>query len=218
MFKLLLFIGCLLSLTANPSEQAVVFDFGGVVAETKSSFLIDFFSRTLNLDRKEIRPVLVQMLDYVKKGGTERAFWELYGESRNVKIGPDWFNEYDSVIRSSVVPNLGTFEIIKELKKQGYQTALLSDINEYQARYLRNLGLYDPFDPVLLSYQTGFEKPTPEAFQNLIKELGKEPSHIVFIDDRVENVEGASKVGIDGIHFKNADDLKSELKTRGFDL
>lgn len=41
------------------------------------------------------------------------------------------------------------------------------------------------------------------------------PSQVVFIDDRKSNVDAAIEVGIDGIHFLDADQLAMELRQRG---
>jgi 2-haloacid dehalogenase len=38
------------------------------------------------------------------------------------------------------------------------------------------------------------------------------PSFAIFIDDNLRNVQGAEAVGINGIHFLNAQQLKDELK------
>jgi FMN phosphatase YigB (HAD superfamily) len=89
------------------------------------------------------------------------------------------------------------------------------DVTQLQAKVIRELGYYDYFDPVILSYQTGVEKPAPGAFQALLKALKIPASKVIFIDDKIENVNGAKKHGIDALHFLNPAQLKEELKSRG---
>lgn len=62
------------------------------------------------------------------------------------------------------------------------------------------------------------KKPNPEAFQTLLQKLKLPASSVLFIDDRIENVEAARKQGIDSIQFISPEQLKEELEKRGFDL
>ena len=72
--------------------------------------------------------------------------------------------------------------------------------------------------PVLLSYEIGVKKPNPEAFKILLQKLQLSASFVIFIDDRIENVEAAKNQGIDAILFVNPSQLKDELEKRGFYL
>lgn len=100
----------------------------------------------------------------------------------------------------------------------GYQTGMLSDVTQYQAEVIRKMGYYDLFHPVLLSYEIGVKKPNPEAFKILLETLQKPASHVLFIDDRQENIESAKSLGIDSIQFISPEQLKKELEERGLEL
>ena len=97
---------------------------------------------------------------------------------------------------------------MKALQIHGYQTAMHSDATQYQAEIIRKMGYYDLFTPVVLSCEIGVKKPNPEAFQILLKKLKQPASSVLFIDDRIENVEAAKIQGIDAIHFINPKQLK----------
>ncbi len=49
----------------------------------------------------------------------------------------------------------------------------------------------------------GFNKESIEAFNGVIKEIGKKPEEITFVDDKVENIEPARKAGLKTIHYHN---------------
>ena len=95
---------------------------------------------------------------------------------------------------------------------------MLSDVTQYQAEIVRKIGYYDLFSPVLLSYEIGVKKPNPEAFKILLEKLQKPASSVIFIDDKIENVEAARNFGIDSIHFTNPGQLKKELTDKGLSL
>lgn len=54
-------------------------------------------------------------------------------------------------------------------------------------------------------------KPEPEIYQILLNRYGLKADETVFIDDIPENVEGAEKVGIHGILFTTAQEVKDRL-------
>lgn len=214
----ILFCFCLLATNLSSLQSkdiVVVFDFGGVVAQADTvqmkSFLMDSFS----ISKEELSKAFRAMQSHVSTGGSEKQFWEQYAVAREITLPKDWFDQYRVVIRQSIHEIPGTLAIIRKLQCQGYRTAMLSDVTEYQAKIIREIGYYDLFNPVLLSYKIGVNKPRPEAFQILLQTLQSPASQVIFIDDRIENVEGAKKLGIDAIQFLDPRQLQQELEQRG---
>lgn len=218
------FIACILLLSAttqaaHPDKiKAVVFDFGGVIATVNTAQLAEFFTTHLCIDKKTLKEAMKEMQTYVSKGGSEEDFWEKYAISLGRPLPDHWFSRFDRVIQNSIIEIPESILIVKELQRQGYQTALLSDVTQYQANILRKLGYYSLFNPVLLSYETGVEKPNPDAFKNLLRKLKLPADSVIFIDDKMDNVEGAKNLGIDSIHFLNPNQLKQDLEKRGIKL
>ena len=105
-------------------------------------------------------------------------------------------------------------QLVSSLKQQVH-VALFSNIDMRRAELVRAWGHYEPFDTCALSYQIGIENPHRRAFEILLDQLGLEAREVVFIDDKMENVEGAKAVGIDAIPFENAAQVKRELHKRG---
>jgi epoxide hydrolase-like predicted phosphatase len=207
------------TLTATPTDvQVVVFDFGGVVAKVNTSQLKNFFTSTVNISDSELSDAFREMQVYVSQGGTESDFWEQYAITHEKNLPLGWFDQFDNIFREAFEEIPETIQIIKELQAQGYKTTLLSDMTEHQAKIICQMGYFDLFHPLFLSYQTGVKKPDPEAFKILLKGLNLPPTHLIFIDDRNENVEAAKKEGIDAIQFSNPEQLKEELKKRGCNL
>jgi len=57
----------------------------------------------------------------------------------------------------------------------------------------------------------GFKKPAVEIYQKAIEWASVEPKKILFIDDMKKHVEVAISLGMQGIHFTSASQLKEEL-------
>jgi len=59
------------------------------------------------------------------------------------------------------------------------------------------------FDKVYLSHRIGMRKPNAEAFEIILKEHNLKPKHTLFIDDSIQHIEAANKLGIQTIHIKD---------------
>lgn len=218
---ILCLVSFFMSVATAQAEQpikAVVFDFGGVIAQADTTQMSNFLINSFNINKEELSSALRDMQTYVSKGGSEKQFWEQFAISKKISLPNDWFDQFGIVIKKSITEMPESLLIVKTLQSQGYQTAMLSDVTQYQAEIIRKMGYYDLFTPVLLSYEIRVKKPNPEAFQILLKKLNLPASSVLFIDDRMENVEAAKKQGIDSIQFVNPEQLKKELEKRGFDF
>ena len=58
-------------------------------------------------------------------------------------------------------------------------------------------------------------KPEPAVFRNLLATLGFRPEDALFIDDELEYVEGARRVGLRGHHYRSVTGLRRELAGLG---
>lgn len=77
--------------------------------------------------------------------------------------------------------------------------------------YMRHVPLFNAFSTVVLSFEVGSMKPDEELFRRAIEQLNCPPDDCVFIDDLAENVAGAEKFGMLGIHYLPGTDLRSEV-------
>ena len=71
------------------------------------------------------------------------------------------------------------------------------------------------FDGRLVSGEEKTRKPFPDFYQKLIDRFSIDPSKALFIDDNLRNIKAGESLGIRGIHFTNAADLKRKLTELG---
>ena len=67
------------------------------------------------------------------------------------------------------------------------------------------------FDKKIFSYDIGSIKSDQQTFRTVLNQTQILADETIFIDDNEVNVKRAEEVGIKGIVFKNAEQLKSEL-------
>jgi putative hydrolase of the HAD superfamily len=93
--------------------------------------------------------------------------------------------------------------------------ALNNEARETNDYRFEKFGLRDVFDVALSSCYLGLRKPEVAIYRRALDILGRPAERVLFIDDRPENVAGATGVGMKGIVFKGAGELRGELVELG---
>jgi len=103
-----------------------------------------------------------------------------------------------------------TVELLRELRDRGEHRllALTNWSNETFPVALERYDFLQWFEGIVVSGDEQTRKPFPDIYQTLLSRYEVDPAQAVFIDDAIKNVEGAENVGIRGIHFKNAAELR----------
>ncbi len=205
-FLTLLFTPILLS-----ASQVVVFDFGGVMAHPDRSVIVQFLCKTLPFAPEE---VVAELRSQIAREVPQADAWCAYGLERGIVLPDGWFSDFQTAQEAALGSDPEMYALVDELKGEGIQVALLSNIAARYGKIVRAFNLYDPFEPVLLSYEIGVEKPDPEAYEILLDRLGQPPEEVIFIDDLPENVEAARQMGIDAILFESPKQIREELERR----
>lgn len=202
------------SLIAAP--QAIVFDFGGVLTgEQNREAVVSFICQSFSFSREEFEAINQEKRQAIKSGKTDEEFWISYAQKKGIVLPVGWTETFKSVMKDAIGVNPKMYVLVDQLKKQQISVALLSNIDERLSKLIRDFGLYQPFEPCLLSCEIGFEKPNLKAYELLLKTLNLPANEVVFIDDRQENVDAAKIIGLDAILFISEQQLREELCIRG---
>jgi len=70
-------------------------------------------------------------------------------------------------------------------------------------------------EQIIISGHVNLIKPEAELFEYVIKKFKLNAKDCIFIDDQIENTQAAEKLGITGVHHKNADDTREQLTKLG---
>lgn len=201
------------SLIAVP--QAVVFDFGGVLTgEPNREAVIAFIRESFHFSAEEFEHVNQEKRLAVKQGKTDEEFWIAYAKNKGIELPANWIVSFRSAMKDAIGINPEMVALVDQLKEQQIPVALLSNIDERLSKLIRNFGLYEPFEPCLLSCEIGIEKPDLKAYELLLKMLNFPARDVVFIDDKFENIEAAKTIGLDAILFQSAKQARQELEKR----
>lgn len=105
-----------------------------------------------------------------------------------------------------------TVKLIKQLRREGHFVALLSNApDNFLHRILKRDNLYDLFDKIIISCEVKVVKPDPEIFNKMLAFYDGTYEQAFFIDDNIDNVNASEFLGIKGIHFVSAAQLRRDL-------
>ena len=111
----------------------------------------------------------------------------------------------------------GTYEknvkLAMDLKQKGYPIYVLSNFpGDQYDKYEKHNSFLQIFDDKIISGHVGLAKPDIKIYQLAIDKFHLTPERSLFIDDKIENIEGAKQLGIQTIHLQNPDELPGLIK------
>ncbi len=89
-----------------------------------------------------------------------------------------------------------------ETRARGYRLGLVSNTTRYDSVAFDAFDLAPLFEATTFSFEVGLLKPEPAIFLVAAKQLEVEPTECVFVDDRMDYLQGARAVGVAGVHLK----------------
>jgi putative hydrolase of the HAD superfamily len=174
--------------------KAVLFDFGGVLSEAgKVGAIREIFANVYGIDPNTINEPEVR-LKALKGQITDQQFLDYMNKryaSSNLVTKARFVKTVDQMLRCEPV-----YQLAKTLHQHGLKTGILSNIFTMSADSLKARGMYDNFDPVLLSCQVGYAKPEPEIYALAVRTLGVKPQEILLIDDQQHCLDPARAMGM----------------------
>jgi epoxide hydrolase-like predicted phosphatase len=141
----------------------------------------------------------------------DRRLAALFNERLGAAIAPE---NLKVRLFSRVGPDEAMIAAVRTARSKGVPTGLISNSwggNYGEGGYER--AMFDElFDEVLISGELGLRKPQPEIYLLGAKRLDAEPADCVFADDFKANADGASAVGMLGIHHRTADETIPQIE------
>merc|ERR1712004_501308 len=94
-------------------------------------------------------------------------------------------------------------DLLESIDRSKTKTCIYTNGDERIHRILKQMGIYDHFDFVLSSAETGLEKPRAQAYVRCLEVAGiKDPSEAVYIGDDVEkDFLGPRRIGMHSINI-----------------
>ena len=188
-------------MSINPIK-AVLFDFGGVLADEGFRAGLAYIAEQNRLDVKSVQDEgfrQVFELGFVTGKIREDLFWNKFRESLDIG-GTD--TELTEIVLSRFTLRPWMLDIVSNLKNKGFVTGILSDQTHWLSEMNEKHDFFPLFDYVFNSYYLGISKKNPAIFKRVLKKMNINPEETIFIDDHPANIERAREQGLHGILYK----------------
>lgn len=196
--------------------SVVVFDLGGVLFDWDPRYLY----RKLLPTEEAVEEFLgtVCTADWNAKQDLGRSIVDAVTELQ--VLHPDkldlinaYYERWNEAIGGTIE---GTVRLLDRLHERGVRLyALTNWPAETFPAARRRYEFLGRFIDVVVSGELKLGKPDPRIFEHMFAHCDFKPSDSVFIDDLIENIETARRLGMHGIHFHSPDQTGMELQRLG---
>lgn len=192
--------------------NAVIWDLGGVILRTEDTSSREKWETRLNLGSWGLaKLVFGNEVSAKASAGTAKVdqIWKHVQDRLQLSV-----EEVDELRRDffrgdEIDQELVAF--IRSLKRK-VKSGMITNAWPGMRHYIENVWeIGDAFHQIVISAEVGITKPDPEIYLLALRQLDIDPQEAVFVDDFVENIEGAKAVGMLGIHFRTADEVMAQL-------
>jgi len=201
----------------NSPIEVILYDLGNVILPFNHFQIAEKLSRFSRRKEFQDPPKVFSYLFDFEKGAvngyevgkvSSSKFFQSLREFLKLSLS---FEEFIPIWNEIFIENEEVSQIILSQKGRR-KLGLLSNTNSLHFDYiLSKFYIIRVFDQWILSHEMGFKKPAVEIYQKAIEWASVEPRRILFIDDMKKHVEVAVSLGMQGVHFISAEQLREEL-------
>ncbi len=192
--------------------KAIIFDLNGVFLQAE--YLTKRVEKKYGIPGEKLLPILKEVMAIARKPGIEDSFALWRPKLKKIGFNIDreeFFNFWFS--GEKLVPKL--IDYTKKLKERGLKVFILSNNFKERTKYYRKNfpEIFSSVDKVYFSWETGFVKPDPKAYLNILREQRLRPEECLYFDDSEENIKSAQKLGIRAIKYISFLETKKIIET-----
>jgi putative hydrolase of the HAD superfamily len=193
--------------------KAVIFDIGGVLLHSSGGVKAEEWEVQAKLPKGAIFKYISRsgLGDAATRGKmSSQALWGKVSE--HFKIDLQQIYEFEAEFVASEKLNTELTAFLQSLRPQ-YKTAMLSNAWPGMREVLnQKYGLEKLVDMQLFSYEEGALKPETKFYQLALMRLHVQGYETVFLDDKLVNVDAASLLGIQSIHYRDNEQAIAAIK------
>jgi putative hydrolase of the HAD superfamily len=193
--------------------RALLFDLGGVVLEIDFERVFHAWAARASCDPGAVRRRFKFDDAYERHERGEldaSAYFASLRRSLRLHLSDEEFIAGWSDLYVAPVP--GMVAVLSAASQRFPLYAFTNSNPTHQAvwatRYARELSV---FRSIFVSSEMGLRKPDPGAFREIVRRTGLPASAFIFFDDTLENVMGARRAGMQGVHVNSTDDVRVAL-------
>jgi putative hydrolase of the HAD superfamily len=196
----------------NNVIKAVLFDFGGVIAEEGFWEGLQAIGKENRLDPDtffKTVDALIYETGYLIGKADEAFFWNAVRSKTNIR-------RTDAELRNEILKRFvirpDMIDSVDLLRSNGFIVAMLSDQTDWLDEIDRQTSLFRHFDTIFNSFHLHKSKRDPSVFRDVCTALGVKTGETLFVDDNSDHIERAQGQGLQAIHFVGIDDYDKQIR------
>ena len=208
--------------TISEGIRNIIFDLGGVLLDLDFAAPVAAFQKLGAVGEHFIYHLVISdpVFLHMEMGLITP---EEFREHIRIKLGNN--DLPNAVIDSAWCSLLGSVPVEKvnllENLSKSYRLFLYSNTNAIHIEYFKNrflsehhFGFESLFENTFYSHVIHDRKPQSSGFEKVIGMADILPRETLFVDDFIQNIEAASKFGLQVLHYLPGTDLEKALKTK----
>jgi putative hydrolase of the HAD superfamily len=146
---------------------------------------------------------------------TEAAFLDRLGQALEPLLGHrPQLHRFREIYFEALDPNPAMIDLMRELKAEGYRMAMLTNnVREWEPLWRSMLPVDEIFETVVDSGFVGCRKPESRIYALTLQRLDLRAEDCLFIDDVEVNCEGAKRMGMQAVHFRENAQAIPEIRS-----
>jgi putative hydrolase of the HAD superfamily len=122
-------------------------------------------------------------------------------------------HRFKEIYFEALEPNPPMIELMRELKAEGFQMAMLTNnVREWEPLWRSMLPVDEIFETVVDSGFVGCRKPESRIYELTLERIDRGAEDCLFVDDVLVNIEGARKAGLHAVHFQDNEQAIPEIR------
>lgn len=197
--------------SSDVTIRAVLFDFGGVLAEEGFRNGLRHMARDSGLEPDEF---FEQVRDSISRSGyltgrcSEALFWEKVRAQSGISGSDEALRQ---IILERFLIRDWMVDLVKRLREAQVRVVILSDQTNWLDELNEWYGFFVLFERVYNSFHLGKSKSDRTLFLDVLKDMGLVPEEALFIDDTSGHVERARSMGLHAIHYRTREQFLNEF-------
>lgn len=188
--------------------RAGIFDFGGVMTTNPREGLYRY-EQSLGLPRGALYRVIVGDDDghglwhrLERREISAKRFWREVNRRAREELGVRiTLRGVAGSFAGSFGPRPAMIALVRELRRKIRTVLLTNNVAEFTSLWRPIIPVEELFDRVIDSSAVGLRKPDPRIFRLALEAALVTPAEAIFVDDTLEHVLAAERMGIRSIHF-----------------
>jgi putative hydrolase of the HAD superfamily len=198
----------------SPEIHAVLFDYGQVLSGPPDPAAWARMMALTSLDEPAFHAAYWNPRhDYDRGTLTGRQYWRQIAGPNAPDTIIDQLIQADTDLWTQ--PNQPMLDWALALQRAGVRTGILSNIGDEMTLGINSRFDLSGFHHHTWSYMLNTAKPDPAIYTHAAAGLETPPPHILFIDDREDNIAAAQAVGMQTLRYTNHDAFLQEMHARG---